>query len=68
MRRPLHMFTRPVTVGHDRRQLLALRLRSKPRTLLCHGPIPQAMASIAYPAAAVGIRPAGRGSPATGAG
>ena len=53
MRRPLHMFTRPVTVGHDRRQLLALRLRSKPRTLLCHGPIPQAMASIAYPDAFV---------------
>ena len=35
-------------------------LRPKPRILLCHGPIPQAMASIVYPAAAVGIRPVGR--------
>jgi hypothetical protein len=58
MRRPLHMFARPVAVGHDHRQLLALRCAQKPRILLCHG-LPRPWRSIAYPAAAVGIRPAG---------
>jgi len=42
--RPLHMFARPIAVGNDRRQLLALRSAQNHAYLLCHDPIPQAMA------------------------
>jgi hypothetical protein len=41
--RPLHMFARPVAVGHDCCQMLALRSAQNNAYLLCHGPIPQAM-------------------------
>jgi hypothetical protein len=42
--RPLDVFARPVAVGNDRRQLLALRSAQHHAYLLCHGPIPRAMA------------------------
>jgi hypothetical protein len=42
--RPLRMFSRPVAVGHDRCQLLALRSAQNHAYLLCHDPIPQIMA------------------------
>src|SRR5437868_1581152 len=38
--RPLHMFARPVAVGRDRRQLLALRGAQYHTYLLRHGPRP----------------------------
>jgi hypothetical protein len=38
--RPLHMFARPVAVGHDRCQLLALCSAQNHAYLLCHGPHP----------------------------
>jgi len=42
--RPLHMFAWPVAVGHDRCQLFALRSAQNHAYLLCHSPIPQAIA------------------------
>src|SRR5689334_21677638 len=35
--RPLHVLARPVAVGRDRRQLLALRCAHNHANLLCHG-------------------------------
>ena len=51
--RPLDVFARPVAVGHDRRQLLALRSAQNHTYLLCHGPSPKPWPSIAYPNAFV---------------
>jgi hypothetical protein len=42
--RPLDVLARPVAVGHDRRQLLALRSVENHTYPLRHRPIPQAMA------------------------
>jgi hypothetical protein len=39
--RPLDVLARPVAVGRDRRQLLALRDAQHHTHLLCHGPLPQ---------------------------
>jgi hypothetical protein len=47
--RALDVLARPVAVGRDRRQLLALRAAQHHTDLLCHGPIPARHASIAYP-------------------
>src|SRR5580704_8107161 len=52
MRRPLHMFARPIAVGHDRRQLLAPAALKTTHTV-APWPHPQAVASIAYPDACV---------------
>ncbi len=49
--RPLHMLRgrlRPIAVGHDRRQLLALRSAQNHGYLLCHGPSPQAMTPVSH--------------------
>ena len=47
--RPLDVLARPVAVGRDRRQLLALRRAQHHTYLLCHGPIPQPWPNIAHP-------------------
>ena len=49
MRRPLHMFARSIAVGHDRRQLLALRSTDNHTDRLSHGLFPQTWPSVAYP-------------------
>src|SRR6516162_1487980 len=48
--RPLDVFARPVSVGRDRRQLLALRSAQYHTYLLCHGPCPPSpWTNIAHP-------------------
>ncbi len=47
--RPLDVLARPVAVGRDRRQLLALRCVQNHTHLLRHAPIPRAMAQYRTP-------------------
>jgi hypothetical protein len=53
--RPLDMLVRPVAVGRDRLQLLALSGAHNHTYLLSHGFIPQARLNIAYPALPVNL-------------
>src|SRR5262249_52978364 len=46
--RPLDVLARPVAVGRDPRQLLAIRGAQNHTYLLCHGSIPQAWPIIAH--------------------
>ena len=51
--RPLHVLARPVAIGHDRRQLLALGSIDNHTDRLSHGLFPQTWPSLAYPTAPV---------------
>src|SRR6516165_11156135 len=50
---PLRVFARPVAIGHDRRQLLALRSIDNHTDRLSHGLFPPTWPSVAYPTAPV---------------
>jgi hypothetical protein len=50
--RPLDVLVRPVAIGRDRRQLLALRCAQNHTYLLCHGPLSlKPWSIIAHPSA-----------------